>query len=116
MTRQQKGKPAQEAALQELLSALSTVRKFVDVKYKTVVTPTELLVKLDVKEAPDFPIIRIGGRGGFEMPDISTHPPPPDNIAKTAFEACLWGEKYVQRQGSGAANSSPLSNLLWESD
>jgi hypothetical protein len=77
-------------ALENFLSALATVRKFKDVQYKIVNTPTWLLVKLDLKEAPDFPIIRIGGRGGFEMPDISTHPPPPDNIAKTAFEACLW--------------------------
>jgi hypothetical protein len=106
----------QREALDNLLSALTTIRKFKDVRYAIINTPTELLVKLELKEAPDFPIIKIGGRGGFEMPDISTHPPPPDNMAKSAFEACLWGEKYVQRQGSGAARNSPLNNLLWESD
>jgi hypothetical protein len=108
-----RGNSAQEEALDKLLSAL-IARGFMEVRhqYKTVIAKPWLLVKLDL---PDFPIIRIGGRGGFEMIEISTHPPPRDNIAANAFEACVWGDKYAQRQGRGAAKDSPYRDLGWES-
>ena len=114
------GNSDQEAGLRKLLSALGTVRKFANVRYKSVLAPTELLVKLDLA---DFPIVSIGRRGGFKIPDISTYPgaappdslkPPPDG--RTAFDACLFGDVLVRRQGSGAAISSPYNNLSWESD
>jgi hypothetical protein len=60
-----------KAGLGKLLSALGTVRKFANLRYQTVLAPTELLVKLDL---PDFPVISIGRRGGFKIPDISTYP------------------------------------------
>lgn len=66
-----RGNSDQEAGLRKLLSALGTVRKFASVRYRTVLAPTELLVKLDL---PDFPVISIGRRGGFKIPDISTYP------------------------------------------
>jgi len=115
-----RGNSDQEVGLRKLLSALGTVRKFANVRYQTVLAPTELLVKLDL---PDFPVVSIGRRGGFKIPDISTYPgaagpdslkPPPDG--STPFDACLFGDVLVRKQGSGAANSSPLSSLPWESD
>ncbi|MGB9237030.1 MAG: hypothetical protein WCC04_21690 [Terriglobales bacterium] len=115
-----RGNSDQEAGLRKLLSALGTVRKFANVKYKTVLAPTELFVKVDL---PDFPVISIGRRGGFKLPDISTYDgqagpdalkPPPEG--KTPFDACLFGDAHVRKQGSGVANSSPLNNLAWESD
>src|ERR1019366_4718336 len=74
-----RGNSDQEAGLRKLLSALGTVRKFANVRYQTVLAPTELLVKLDL---PDFPVISIGRRGGFKIPDISTYPgaAPPDSL------------------------------------
>ena len=44
-----RGNSDQEAGLRKLLSALGAVRKFADVRYKTVLAPTELLVKFDRK-------------------------------------------------------------------
>ncbi len=110
------GNPQQEAALERFLSAFATTRNIVDVqkKFKTALTTTHLWVKVEVPELPDFPLIRIGGRGGFEMPDIRTHPSPPDERAANAFEACIWGDWYVQRQGDGAARTSAFQNLPWE--
>ena len=108
--------PKQRAALEKFISALATVRKFKDIRYQMANTPTELLVRFELKEAPDFPIISIGGGGGFGMPDIPSYANATDRIAKTPFEACLWGEKYVQARGSGAANTSPRNNVPWESE
>jgi hypothetical protein len=115
-----RGNPAQEAALEKLLSAL-TDRNFQDVrtKYRTVLTPTWLIVNVGLA---NFPIIRIGRRGGFDMPDISSYPQikeARDSLeypGKTAFDACLFGDKHVERQGSGAAASSPFNAMLWESE
>jgi hypothetical protein len=111
-----RGNPAQEAALEQLLEGLAKVRNVADVreKCKTALTTTHLWVSVDLL---DFPFIRIGGRGGFEMPDIRTHPPHSDRfdgIAKTAYEACLWSDKYVNRQGNGAAKDSAFVTLPWE--
>jgi hypothetical protein len=108
------GNSEQEAGLRELLSGLVTVRKFSDVrsKYMTVLTPTYLLVKLDL---PDFPVISIGTKKGFGMPDIPSYANVSDR--RTPFEACLQGDEYVRKlQGRGSAASSPYRNLLWESD
>jgi hypothetical protein len=115
-----RGNSDQEDGLRKLLAALGTVRKFTNVRYQTVLAPTELLVRLDL---PDFPIISIGRRAGFKIPDISTYEgkappdsllPPPDG--RTPFDACLFGDVLVRKQGSGAASSSPYNNLAWESD
>ena len=111
-----RGNSAQEASLEQLLGGMVKVRKVANAreKSKTALTTTHLWVWLDL---PDFPLIRIGGRGGFEMPDIRTHPPHSDRfdgIAKTAYEACLWGDRYVNRQGNGAAKDSAFTTLPWE--
>lgn len=111
-----KGNDAQESALEKLLVDLTEIGKGDAVRNKcqTALTTTSLWVKLDL---PNFPLIKIGRRAGFEMPDISTHPPHSDRfdgIAKTAYEACLKGDRYVERQGSGAARDSAFLNLPWE--
>jgi hypothetical protein len=114
-----RGNSDQEVGLRKLLSALGTVRKFSNVRYKTTITPVKLMVKLDL---PNFPVISIGRRGGFEMPDIAAYPQvkgASDSLkypGQTAFDACLFGDEHVRKQGSGAANSSPLNSLPWESD
>jgi hypothetical protein len=115
-----RGNSAQEEALDKLLSALVD-RKFEDVRkrYRTVLTPTWLIINIGL---PGFPIIRIGKRGGFDMPDISRYPQVRDASdsleypGKTAFDACLFGDEHVKKQGNGAATDSPLNNLPWESD
>ena len=99
------GNSKQVAALHKLLSALKTVRGFADLNYTTEIRPVKLLVMLDL---PDFPVISIGRAGGFDMPDIRSY----DQIkgasdsftcpGQTAFDACLFGDKHVLRQGSGA--------------
>lgn len=95
----------QKAALDKLLSALTTVREFTDVKYETAITPGRLLVRLRL---PNFPEISIGRGGSFDMPQIRSY----DQIkgasdsltypGETAFDACLFGDKHALRQGSGA--------------
>jgi hypothetical protein len=113
------GNVQQEAALEKLLSKLGSIRGLdVRDKYKTVLTKTDLLVKIDL---PDFPVVSIGRRGGFDMPEIGVYNETTgasDNYqypaGNTAFDACLFGDKHVAHKGGGAANSSPYSNLPWE--
>ncbi len=98
------GNSQQTAALDKLISAFKRVRKFVDVNYTTEITPVKLLVMLDL---PDFPVISIGRGGGFDMPDIRSYTQikgASDSLTypgQTAFDACLFGDKHVLRQGSG---------------
>jgi hypothetical protein len=109
------GSDRQEASLDKLVSALATVRKFAQVSCETRITPVAMMIKLNLV---GFPLISIGGRGGFSMPEIRSYdevkgasdsllPPPNGN---TAFDACLWGDKHVIKQGSGAAEDS----ILWK--
>jgi len=111
------GNDTQEAALSKLLSMLEKVRKVGEMNCETRCTPVSLMVKLNLR---DFPLINIGRRGGFSMPEIRSYsevkgasdsllPPPNGN---TAFDACLWGDKHVAKQGSGAAENS----ILWKSN
>ena len=99
------GNADQEAALDKLLSNLAAVRNFTNVNCTTTIDPVKLLVVL---ELPNFPIISIGRKGGFDMPHIRSYPQEKgarDSLSypgKTAFDACLWGDQHVLKQGSGA--------------
>ena len=108
------GNEKQEASLVKLLSALATVRKFGEIRCETKLTPVAMMTNLNLS---DFPLINIGKRGGFSMPEIASYrevkgandsllPPPNGN---TVFDACLWGDKHVTKQGSGASEDS----ILW---
>jgi hypothetical protein len=96
------GNANQEAALHKLLDALNRVRGFSNVKYKIELTRVKLLVTLDL---PNFPVISIGRGGGFDMPDIPSYPQrgTRDSLefpGKTAFDACLFGDKYELLQNA----------------
>jgi hypothetical protein len=99
------GNAAQEAALHKLLSNLAVVRNFTNVNCTTTVDPVKLHVMLNLR---NFPIISIGRGGGFSMPLIRSYPEEKgaaDSLTypgKTAFDACLWGDQHVLKQGSGA--------------
>jgi hypothetical protein len=102
-------------SLNKLLSALASVRKLGEVACETKITPVAMMTKLNL---PGFPLINIGRKGGFSMPEIRSYRevtgasdsllPYPDG--NTAFDACLWGDKHVNKQGSGAAEDS----ILWK--
>ncbi len=102
----------QDEALNKLLSALTTVRKFTDVKYETVITPVKLLVRFRLPA--NSPEISIGRGGGFDMPEIRGYKQvkgASDSLTypgQTAFDACLFGDKHALHQGSGA--------YLWRSN
>jgi hypothetical protein len=105
----------QDASLTKLLAALKTVRDLGEVTCKTKLTPVKMLIKLNLT---CFPLVEIGRRGGFNMPEIRSYReakgandsllPPPDG--NTAFDACLWGDKHVVKQGCGASEDS----ILWK--
>ena len=94
------GNADQQRVLTKLLNALEKVRNFKNVQYTTELKRTELLVTLQL---PNFPVIRIGNEGGFGMHNIPSYPETSkiDSLTfpgTTAFDACLFGDKYELRQ------------------
>ena len=109
------GNADQQKALAKLLDALEKVRGFKNVQYTRELRRTELRITLI--SPPGFPVISIGRKGAFDMPDIPSYPETSkvDSLTypgSTHFEACLFGDKYESRQRAKAANKLAKSNIL----
>lgn len=97
----------QKQALQTLVDRLNAERSL-NVTVEGVAVEEQASGKLHVMVHESWPVISIGKKGGFDMPEIASYPQVKGG--KTALDACVDGDKYLAKKlGRQAKAVAPVA-------